>query len=169
MNILLSTGSYNCRPIVISKKLAELAHVGRHLQVLTDSYKCLPKVFGTESRSTDNCWELTLPLANVYFVCVCTGKCLFTKIWYLIIKLFNYFIFIVFTYGDMVTGFTSICLSRFGFRFSNLNVNQKTNFKYEFQSSYFENRKTISFFVLSQLQYKPRNQNFISNFAFTFI
>ena len=48
----------------------------------------------------------------------------------------------------MVTSFTSICLSRFGFRFSNLNENQKTNFKSGFQSSYFENRKTIWFFVL---------------------
>ena len=37
-------------------------------------------------------------------------------------------------------------------------------------SCYFENRKTILFYVfMSPLQYKNKNQNLISNFAFQFI
>ena len=37
-------------------------------------------------------------------------------------------------------------------------------------SCYFENRKTIlSHVFVSRLQYKNKNQNFISNFAFQFI
>ena len=71
----------------------------------------------------------------------------------------------------MVTSFISICLGRFGFSFSKLKWKTKNELQiWTSRSSYFENRITISFFVLSlSVSIETKIKTFTSNFALQFI